>query len=255
LSRQQGEQMAALEGSQKTITTTLNYNETTGSQVDLPNAEPGTSQVIYTVASGDLPTISSAPFSTGYYAEVYVGGRNYSGGAVTVNYRVILNGTSQTTGSASVATATSYFTVNAGSFGTNPLVVGDVLEVRLWASAATSVYWDYMCLSVVPTRMFPERRRRMLLDFSATQAYSGLPSGTSASGVVSGSYLGQSTTSLNPTGFNGAMAIVLDTANGIARQGRDTAQATAITQHATTRPYYSYIFYLSPISYRVGPDL
>lgn len=249
--------MAALEGSQKTITTTLNYNETTGSQVDLPNSEPGTSQVIYTVASGDLPTISSAPFSVGYYPAIYVGGRNYSGGAVTVNYRVLLNGASQTTGNISVPTATSYWTLNAGHFGTVPIVEGDVLEVRLWASAATSVYWDYKCLVVLPTLLFPERRRRLMLDFSQTQGTVTLPiGGSQSSAYISYSYPGtEASQNLNCNLMNNIMTYVVDNARGAYKEGHHVTQVSSITLHATVRPFYKPTNFPAVLSYRVGPDL
>jgi len=114
----------------------------------LPTAEPSTSQWVRALTANDFPVINTTLYAVNYVALVYVAGRNTDTTARTVYWRMIRNGTSVATGSTSVS-AGNYYTVNAAFHG---VVVGDVIEVRLWASA-TTVNWDYDTFQIHPTRI------------------------------------------------------------------------------------------------------
>jgi len=114
----------------------------------LPTAEPSTSQYSKTLASTDFPTISPTPQNVSYVALVFLGGKNTDAASQTVYWRMLKNGVSIATGSASVS-AGYFWTLNAFFFG---VVAGDVLEVRLWASA-TTVNWDYDAFQVQASRL------------------------------------------------------------------------------------------------------
>jgi hypothetical protein len=114
----------------------------------LPTAEPSTSQWIKTLASGDFPTITPTPYNVAQVAYVCLAGKNTDTASQTVYWRMIKNGASVATGSTSVS-AGYYYTVNAFFLG---VVAGEVIEVRLWASA-TTVNWDYDGFQIQPSRI------------------------------------------------------------------------------------------------------
>ena len=114
----------------------------------LPTTEPSTSQWVKTLTAADFPVITPTTYNVNYVALVYMAGKNTDTVARTVYWRMIRNGTSVATGSASIS-AGNYYTVNAAFHG---VVVGDVIEVRLWASA-TTVNWDYDTFQIHATRV------------------------------------------------------------------------------------------------------
>jgi hypothetical protein len=114
----------------------------------LPTAEPATSQWTKTLASTDFPSISPTPYNVAYTALVYLAGKNTDTATQTVYWRMIKNGVSVATGSASVS-AGYYYTVEAFFYG---VVAEDVIEVRLWATSA-NVNWDYDGFQIQPSRM------------------------------------------------------------------------------------------------------
>jgi hypothetical protein len=114
----------------------------------LPTTEPATSQWTKTLTNADFPTITPTPYNVAHVACVYLAGKNTDTASQTVYWRMIKNGASVATGSASVS-AGYYYTVNAFFLG---VVAGDVIEVRLWASA-TTVNWDYDGFQIQPSRI------------------------------------------------------------------------------------------------------
>jgi len=120
------------------ITYKTPYESLQATPTSLPTTEPATSQIIYTVAEADLPNFNMTVESRIIVALMYAGGKNTDAAAQTVYWRMLRNGASVATGSGSIS-ADYFWTLS--SFFTN-VAVGDVLEIRLWATA-TTVNWDY----------------------------------------------------------------------------------------------------------------
>ncbi len=125
-----------------------------GTPVTLPTSEPGTPQVSYTVASGDLPTLSITPFSKTWISYVYAAGKFVTAGILS--WRMKKNGSSVRTGTLSVA-ANTYYTLTACFFN---IAVGDVLEIALWSNQTDSNY-DYKAFFVVVDRVSVWNKRRL----------------------------------------------------------------------------------------------
>lgn len=119
----------------------------------LPNAEGATNQVSFTIQDTDLPTISPAPYSMKFLAQIVVSGKN-GATAPVINFRIFKNGVSLVTGvstSTVTMTANNYWTTNHWRWF--DVQVGDVLEVRLWASNADTTI-DYAALQVYPANIY-----------------------------------------------------------------------------------------------------
>jgi hypothetical protein len=116
--------------------------------ITLPTTEPTDPQITWTVQDSDLPVFSVKPFSVKYIACVYGAGKFVTAG--TLSWRMVKNGVSVATGTASVA-ANTFYTVNAFFLDVLP---GDVLGLKLWSNQTDS-NWDYKALFCYPTRFFP----------------------------------------------------------------------------------------------------
>ncbi len=253
MARLQGEQMLALYNSSlRTMTVTINPSESVVSQEYLPTSEPASSQVSYTVAAEHLPTISPTPWQTSYQAQIFMAGKNTAASMATIYWRILKNGISQTTGS-NYCSTNYYWTIDAGNFGL--VSVGDTLEVRVWASASSAAYWDYKALVLAPTRMFPARPKRILLDVSFTVSSYTLGNGsrgsTDSGTLQMNDSLGASfgVTTVTPgVWFPGSTY-------GIYRTARDRSPGTTLRTNFMHRPYYYSVAFVSSITYREGPDL
>ena len=114
------------------------YENLQSTPTPLPTAEPSVGQIVYTVSADDLPTLSVTPESKMIVALMYAGGKNTDTATRYVSWRILKNG---------VSLAYSYITVGAGNFWNlsaffHNVAVGDVLEIRLWATSGL-VNWDY----------------------------------------------------------------------------------------------------------------
>lgn len=109
--------------------------ETTGLSVELPTSEPGTAQVSYTVAAGDLPTVTPAvPWQ--FAPNIYANFRNTSGSSRNMSWRISVNGSSRATGTSFALSNNNYIVFSSAAYnGTQP-VVGDVITVSFWATGA-----------------------------------------------------------------------------------------------------------------------
>lgn len=148
-------------GSLKTCNITYQTPQETlqGTPTTLPTSEPGTPQIGYTVASGDLPTLSVIQVSLYYFALLYGAGKFVTAG--TLSWRMKKNGASVATGTASVA-ANTYYTVNACFVG---VAVGDLLELALWSNQTDS-NWDYNAYFVACSRLKPFSKKTLLANVS-----------------------------------------------------------------------------------------
>jgi len=118
--------------------------------VDLPTAEPDTPQFSKMLTQDDFPNIilqSSQPFSCVYVATVILAGKNTAGSSLTVYYKVYNNGSLVASGSKSVS-ANYYWTLQTYCV----VSVGDVLEVKAWASGS-GVNYDYDAYQVQVSRL------------------------------------------------------------------------------------------------------
>ncbi|MCX7781166.1 MAG: hypothetical protein N2491_09695 [Negativicutes bacterium] len=135
----------------------------------LPTSEPSESQIVYTIAESDLPVTTDKAATMKFTALLWGGGKNNGTSAATVSYRILKNGTSIVTGSGSVA-AGNYYTVSC--YQLYDVKAGDVIEMRLWATAAT-VDFRYKAMVVLVTRYVPGGKLKQLLA-----SFQYLPSGT-----------------------------------------------------------------------------
>jgi len=128
----------------------------------LPTSEPVENQISYTVQESDLPVSTDKAAAMKFTALLYGGGRNTGVSSATVYYRVLKNGSSVMTGNASVA-ANNYYTISC--YQLYDVKVGDVIELRLWASAATLDH-RYKAMVVIASRYVPGGvLNQLLLNF------------------------------------------------------------------------------------------
>jgi hypothetical protein len=120
--------------------------------VALPTSEPASPQVSFTLATNHLPTWSPYELPHSKMMMLYAGGKNTSGGTLTVYWRVKINGANHSTGSGNPA-ANAYWTLNSLDLPI-PASVGDTVDVYLWASGA-NVELHYKAFACCPTRIGP----------------------------------------------------------------------------------------------------
>jgi len=125
------------------------FEELLGAPVDLPTSEPANPQYEWTVAQADLPAFSLLPISLKYIGMFWTAGKNLSGGAATVSYRMLKNGVSVDTSGGAVNN--NYYWTWTHTF--YDIAVGGVLGIKLWANAA-AINRDYQAHQVNPTRLF-----------------------------------------------------------------------------------------------------
>jgi hypothetical protein len=151
-----------------------------GTPQTLPTSEPGTPQIGYTVASGDLPTFNLSPYQMKWVAMVIGAGKAVT--AATIYWRMKKNGASVGTSSGSVS-ANYYYTVHAYFFD---VAVGDVLELALWSNQTNS-NWDYKAYLIQFSRLILLNKPRLLVpcNFAALATHPVLTLGNP--GYTSGS--------------------------------------------------------------------
>ena len=215
----------------------------------LPTTEPVVSQIVYTVQESDLPTSTDKAAAMKFTALLYGGGRNTGAAAATVNYRILKNGASVATSSASVA-ANNYYTISC--YQLYDIKVGDTVEIRLWASAVT-VDYRYKAMSVAISRYVPGGSlHQLLVNFQFLPSTTGyqvtLSQGVSPLRLSVGNayiYIDKSTFTSNHN-----LAVVFGDvyrhAAFVCSQDRqffqiqfgDYSQAVAFLSSATALPYY-----------------
>ncbi|MEA4884241.1 MAG: hypothetical protein VB144_11420 [Clostridia bacterium] len=121
--------------------------------VALPTSEPASPQVSFTLATKHLPTWSPYELPHSKMMMLCAGGKNTSGGTLTVYWRVKINGANHSTGSNSYVSASQYWTLNSLDLPI-PASVGDTVDAYLWASGA-GVDWQYKAFACMPTRIGP----------------------------------------------------------------------------------------------------
>lgn len=136
-------------GQLKTVNITYpTPRESNISAITLPTTEPGSPQISYTVQSSDLAVFSRRPISVSNIPLVYIGGQ-IGAASTNVSYRLLVNGVSQATGSASSITANYYF--NLEPFFYIPINVGDVVTVNLWSNQTDTIV-NYQAFTTIPSR-------------------------------------------------------------------------------------------------------
>lgn len=178
-----------------------------GGSALLPTTEPATSQVIWTVGSGDLPSISPPAYSMKYCVWGCVSGKCTT--AATLSYRIIKNGSSLATATTG-GVANQFWTHN--HYRWFDVVVGDVLEVRMWSTQADTTI-DYSSVQVLLASIYTAPPNIILKDFtvSGTSA-TATPTGLGIRSTTVGNTQGLSLTPANFTNvgnvnFSGSMTI------------------------------------------------
>jgi hypothetical protein len=148
------ESMQALVGVRKEVNITYKTLDETllGTAEAIPNAEPATAQISYTVsATTHLPEMdANVAFQS--VGTLYVGGRNLTASARTLSYRILKNGTSLVTGTVSCV-ASQYWSLKLVHASLIGVVAGDVIDVKLWCADATWLNWSYKHFACMPTRI------------------------------------------------------------------------------------------------------
>lgn len=140
--------------------------------ITLPTVEGATNQVSFTVQLSDLPTISPTPFSMKYTASIICAGK-VGASATTLNYRVFKNGTSIVQSSNASLTATQYWTQSHHRWF--DVLVGDVLDVRLWSNQLDTTL-DYYALVIYPTQFSFTKQNVIVKDLTYNTTVSATPS-------------------------------------------------------------------------------
>ena len=215
----------------------------------LPTSEPATSQVIYTITSADLPVSTDKTASMKFTAFLYGGGKNNGASSATVYYRILKNGASVATGSSSV-NANYYYTVNC--YQLYDVKAGDVIEIRLWASAAT-VDYRYKAMSVAISRYVPGGiLGRLLLNFYYLSSGVGyqltLSQGVSPIRMTAGTvYIYTDKTLFNSNhsvsivfadSYRHAAFVCIQDKQLFHLQNGDSSQSTSVLTSSTALPYY-----------------
>lgn len=217
--------------------------------VALPTSEPGTAQISYTLASGHMPVWSPYELEHVKTAILYAAGKNTGGSAVTVYYRILKNGTSVATGSASVS-AGQYYTGSHAQF--LDAKVGDALSCKLWASVS-GVNWDYKAILVWPTRIGPKGQSIAAFTAHGFGAVYALTLGNpdvAASGLCAFYPFGSSNPKIDWAQGYALKAAWSDELYGFARVGvGDMALNSYISSHWVYHPAYYTLPGFTRISY------
>lgn len=152
---------AALVGTLQTWTCTVaTPQETTlasGSYLTLPTAEPATPQFSYTIATSDMPVVSGGTFRI--VPALAFAGFWTSGAGTTLSYRYerVRGGvtTSLLAGAVPAAGTNNYFTSYIAGNTSADSVVGDTVQLKVWAPAGVVADMRWYALQVLPTRMVP----------------------------------------------------------------------------------------------------
>lgn len=239
-------------------------NETLqGTPITLGTSEPasgGTGVTSYTIQSSDLPTITPAPYSIKYCAYVVVSGRNTSGASVSVNYSIYKTpsgGTQAQVVAPTVQTVANNLYWTETHYRFYDVQVGDILEVRNWASVASGVTLDYCALVIYPTRI-EITKSTMVRDLNYTMnsgAVLTLGTPNPAVGANWNVYLvnNQSLSQVgNSVDMKFTVASINLSANGFSgRQANgDATLSTGPQTHATNHPYYYKGAFPSKITFR-----
>jgi hypothetical protein len=132
-----------------------------GTPETLPTSEPGTPQISYTVADGNLPAFNMGVYAKKWIAYIIGAGQFVTAGSVY--WRIKKNGASVATGN-SLISSYAYYTVNCYFYD---VAVGDVLELALWSTVADS-NWLYKAYQIQLTRLILMNKPRILVPCNFT---------------------------------------------------------------------------------------
>lgn len=217
--------------------------------IALPTIEPAASQIIYTIQESDLPVSTDKTAMMKFTGLLYGGGKNNGASAATVSYRILKNGVSVTTGSSSVA-AGNYYTISC--YQLYDVKAGDVVEIRLWATAST-VDYKYKAMGVAVTRYVPGGKlNQLLLNFQYLTSGTGyqftLTQGPSPMRVSTGNayiYTDKSIFNANHClsiffgeSYRQAALVCSQDKQFFQLQNGDSSQIVSVMTSASVMPYY-----------------
>lgn len=151
------------------------YVDSTTSSV--PTSEPGTSQLIWTVTSNDLPTVTPTPTSFINTGFLIIAGKNTSGTSRTVYWKLIKNGSTVQSGNSAVSN-NYYYTIN--TYNSYDVKVNDVLELRIWADGTGVDIQKRGYFALVIRLLYSMMQKNALCNASITSTYKTFGNGSSA---------------------------------------------------------------------------
>jgi hypothetical protein len=255
------ESMQALVGIRKEVNITYKTLDETllGTPLAVPNAEPATAQISYTVdATTHLPTMgANVAFQS--VGMLCVAGLNLTASARTISYRILKNAASIDTGTKSCVES-QYWTLRLCNASLAGLVAGDVIEVKLWCADATWLTWNYKYFACAPTRikLFNDARKVALnVVYTDGGIYYPLPTlGNSPNQIaaIGASIYGVSPSTLGTAITYATNAIIglqkEEATYGVFRAGLgDSGALVTIQCHATRQPYYNASFKVTKIAW------
>jgi len=123
------------------------YENLMSTPESLPTAEPDSPQISVTIGESDLPSMTMKPDVERYVGVFLTGGKNESADAQTVYVKILKNGSSIRTLSASVSAG--YFWT--WEFFVEEVGLNDVIDIKMWATSS-EVNWDYEARELQPNK-------------------------------------------------------------------------------------------------------
>lgn len=230
-------------GPLKTYNVSLSAQRETllGSPLALPTTEPTTAQISFTVQTSDFPTITPTPLGVKYTAIIFGSGKNTDASSQSVSFRMLKNGSSVATGSAGSTPTSQFWTHTYMQFF--DIAVGDVLEVKLWATSV-NVNVDFYAIVVHPTRInVGTALLNKDVSYSNLVAHPVLTLGTPGvqatnfNSIAPSSSLPNQVVNLTANCIFAALSWNSTFLSGKVGCG-DAAQSVTTLNHATNHPYY-----------------
>lgn len=252
-----GESEGVQNGALKTYTFTYPapvVNDFSGSPLTLPTSEPGTAQFSYTIQASDFPTITPAPTSVKFLVCAINAGR-VPASTTTLNYRILKNGASVTTGNMPSITANNYWTFTHWRWF--DVQVGDVIEVKTWSNIAGATY-DYSAVLIQPTQVYLSKPNAVLSDVTIV-----IPNAIPITGGTSGVWTSSNVsfypanTALTPLGLANAThtlpVFMPHAGQGFFKAGNGDVNGQSVSgngSHGSVKPFYQRNYMPSSISFR-----
>jgi len=137
---------SVIEGTRKSFTCTTTWQDHDIADITLPNSEPGSYTITWTIAAEDLPVFTGSVPNRPLYTPLWCG--VFGTETSFLNYKVYINDVLNHSGTAGTVSSNTYNTLNINCRGslTQELKVGDVVGLKFWHSGSISLLqWHSVC--------------------------------------------------------------------------------------------------------------